>query len=101
MAVECMKNYIEHSQFSAKEKEELKKNYEHWADVTLVVSNKGCVIAINCMNKKDKMSMLKLDYINSWHNSWSINDNSCLKTKTINSQLSNSQSQALRPTRNS
>ena len=32
---------------------------------------------------------------NSWHNSWPIYDNSCLKTKTINSQLSNSQSQAL------
>lgn len=35
MAVECMKDYIEHSQFSNEEKEELKKNYEHWADVTL------------------------------------------------------------------
>lgn len=35
MAVECMKDYIEHSQFSTEEKEELKKNYEHWADVTL------------------------------------------------------------------
>ena len=34
-AVECMKDYIEHSQFSTEEKEELKKNYEHWADVTL------------------------------------------------------------------
>lgn len=34
-AVECMKDYIEHSQFSNEEKEELKKNYEHWADVTL------------------------------------------------------------------
>lgn len=34
-AVECMKDYIEHSQFSTVEKEELKKNYEHWADVTL------------------------------------------------------------------
>lgn len=30
-----MKNYIEHSQFSTEEKKELKKNYEHWADVTL------------------------------------------------------------------
>ena len=34
-AVECMKDYIEHSQFSDEEKEEMKKNYEHWADVTL------------------------------------------------------------------
>ena len=34
-AIECMKDYIEHSQFSTEEKEELKKNYEHWADVTL------------------------------------------------------------------
>ena len=34
-AVECMKDYIEHSQFSTEEKEELKNNYEHWADVTL------------------------------------------------------------------
>ena len=34
-AVECMKDYIENSQFSTEEKEELKKNYEHWADVTL------------------------------------------------------------------
>ena len=34
-AVECMKDYIEHSQFSTEEKEELKYNYEHWADVTL------------------------------------------------------------------
>ena len=33
-AVECMKDYIEHSQFSNEEKEEM-KNYEHWADVTL------------------------------------------------------------------
>ena len=30
-----MKGYIEHSQFSNEEKEEHKKNYEHWADVTL------------------------------------------------------------------
>lgn len=30
-----MKDYIEHSQFSTVEKEEQKKNYEHWADVTL------------------------------------------------------------------
>ena len=28
-------------------------------------------------------------------NSWPIHDNSCSKTKTINSQLTNSQSQAL------
>ena len=34
-AFECMKDYIEHSQFSKEEKEELKNNYEHWADVTL------------------------------------------------------------------
>lgn len=34
-AVECMKDYIEHSDYSTEEKEELKKNYEHWADVTL------------------------------------------------------------------
>lgn len=34
-AVECMKDYIEHSDYSNEEKEELKKNYEHWADVTL------------------------------------------------------------------
>lgn len=34
-AVECMKDYIEHSQFSNEEKEEQKNNYEHWADVTL------------------------------------------------------------------
>lgn len=33
--VECMKYYIEHSQFSTEEKEEQKKNYERWADVTL------------------------------------------------------------------
>ena len=34
-AVEYMKDYIEHSDFSNEEKEEQKKNYEHWADVTL------------------------------------------------------------------
>lgn len=34
-AVECMKDNIEHSQFSTEEKEEQRKNYEHWADVTL------------------------------------------------------------------
>ena len=34
-AVECMKDHIEHSQFSTEEKEEQKKNYEHWAEVTL------------------------------------------------------------------
>ena len=34
-AVECMKDYIEHSDFSNEEKEDLKNNYEHWADVTL------------------------------------------------------------------
>ena len=32
-AVECMKDYIEHSDYSTEEKQ--KKNYEHWADVTL------------------------------------------------------------------
>ena len=30
-----MKDYIEHSVFSNGEKEELKNNYERWADVTL------------------------------------------------------------------
>lgn len=34
-AVECMKDYIEHSDYSTEEKEEMKKNYERWADVTL------------------------------------------------------------------
>lgn len=34
-AVECMKDYIEHSDYSTEEKEELKNNYERWADVTL------------------------------------------------------------------
>ena len=34
-AVECMKDYIEHSNYSTEEKEEPKKNYERWADVTL------------------------------------------------------------------
>ena len=34
-AIECMKDYIEHSYYSTVEKEELKNNYEHWADVTL------------------------------------------------------------------
>ena len=34
-AIECMKDYIEHSDYSNEEKKELKKNYEHWADVTL------------------------------------------------------------------
>lgn len=34
-AVECMKDYIEHSDYSTEEKEEMKKNYEHWADVSL------------------------------------------------------------------
>lgn len=34
-AVECKKDYIEHSNYSTEEKEEQKKNYEHWADVTL------------------------------------------------------------------
>ena len=35
-AVECMKYYIEHFDYSNEEKEEMKKNYEHWADMTLV-----------------------------------------------------------------
>lgn len=35
-AVECMKDYIEHSYFSNVEKEELKNNYEYWADVPLM-----------------------------------------------------------------
>ncbi len=30
-----MKDYIGHYDFSNKEKEELKNNYEHWADMTL------------------------------------------------------------------
>ena len=34
-AVECMKDNIENSSFSNEGKEELKKNYEHWADVIL------------------------------------------------------------------
>lgn len=34
-AVECMKDYIEHTTFSNEEKKEMKDNYEHWADVTL------------------------------------------------------------------
>ena len=34
-AYECRKDYIEHSNYSTEEKEELKNNYEHWADVTL------------------------------------------------------------------
>lgn len=34
-AVECMKDYIEHSDYSTEEKEKLKNNYERWADVTL------------------------------------------------------------------
>lgn len=34
-AIECMKDYIEHSDYSTEEKEDLKNNYEHWADVTL------------------------------------------------------------------
>ena len=33
--VECRKDYIEHSDYSTEEKEEQKKNYERWADVTL------------------------------------------------------------------
>lgn len=34
-AVECMKDYIEHFDFSNEEKKEMKKNYEHWTYVTL------------------------------------------------------------------
>ena len=34
-AVECMKDYVENSDYSTEEKGELKNNYEHWADVTL------------------------------------------------------------------
>ena len=34
-AVECMKDYIEHSDYSTEEKEKMKKIYEHWADVSL------------------------------------------------------------------
>lgn len=33
--VECLKYYIEHSGFSNEKKEELRNNYEHWADMTL------------------------------------------------------------------
>lgn len=40
-AVECMKDYIEHSDYSTEEKEELKNNYEHWADVTLMGIKQG------------------------------------------------------------
>ena len=56
-AVECMKDYIEHSDYSTEEKEELKNNYELGADVTLKGINKGCVIATNCMNKQDTPRM--------------------------------------------
>ena len=35
LAVESMKDYIEYSAFSNEEKEEMKNNYEHWADITL------------------------------------------------------------------
>ena len=35
LAVESVKNYIEYSAFSNEEKEEMKNNYEHWADITL------------------------------------------------------------------
>ena len=34
-AVKCMKDYIEHSDFSNEKKEELKNNYELWADMAL------------------------------------------------------------------
>lgn len=36
LAVESMKDYIERSAFSNEEKEEMKNNYEHWADITLL-----------------------------------------------------------------
>lgn len=35
LAVESMKDYFERSGFSIHEKENMKKNYEHWADITL------------------------------------------------------------------
>ena len=35
VAVESVKHYIEHSAFSNEEKEEMKNNYEYWADITL------------------------------------------------------------------
>ena len=35
ITVESVKNYIENSAFSNEEKEEMKNNYEHWADITL------------------------------------------------------------------
>lgn len=35
LAVKSMKDYIERSGFSNEEKEEMKNNYEHWADITL------------------------------------------------------------------
>lgn len=35
IAVESVKNYIENSAFSNEEKEEMKNNYEQWADITL------------------------------------------------------------------
>lgn len=36
LAVESMKDYIERSAFSNEEKGEMKNNYEHWADITLL-----------------------------------------------------------------
>lgn len=35
IAVESVKNYIENSAFSNEGKEEMKNNYEQWADITL------------------------------------------------------------------
>lgn len=35
LAVKSMKDYIERSVFSYDVKEKMKKNYEHWADITL------------------------------------------------------------------
>lgn len=52
-AVECMKDYIEHSDFSNEEKEELKNNYEHWADVTLNGIKQRLRDSDKFMNKQD------------------------------------------------
>lgn len=35
IAVECMKDYISQLNFTDKEKEELKQNREHWAELAL------------------------------------------------------------------
>lgn len=52
-AIECMKDYIEHSDYSNEEKEELKKNYEHWADVTLKGIKQRLRDSDKFMNKQD------------------------------------------------